>query len=96
MVREKGSVTAARAFGYFLETSPASHKSAASVVTRLDQAGLVSEDDGLGPVAEAELGEQVSEVRLHRRFTEEQRAGDLLVGSAPGDGGTTSSPSVST
>jgi hypothetical protein len=52
---------------------------AASVVTRLDQAGLVGEDDGLGPVAEAELGKKVGEVRLHRRFTEEQRAGDLLV-----------------
>jgi hypothetical protein len=57
----------------------ASRKSAASVITRLDQAGLVSEDDGLGPVAEAELGEQVGEVRLHCRFTEEQGAGDLLV-----------------
>jgi hypothetical protein len=58
---------------------------AASVVTGLDQAGLVRQDDGLGPVAEAEFGEQVGEVCLHRRLTEEQRAGDLLVGSAPGD-----------
>jgi hypothetical protein len=50
-----------------------------SVVTGLDQAGLVGEDYGLGPVAEAEFGEQVGEVRLHRRFTEEQGAGDLLI-----------------
>jgi hypothetical protein len=67
------------AFGYLLGTLPASRRSAASVITRLDQAGLVGEDDGLGPVAKAELGKQVGEVGLHRRFTEEQRAGDLLV-----------------
>src|SRR5688500_16087583 len=52
------------AFGYLLGTLPASRKSAASVITGLDQAGFVGEDDGLGPVAEAELGEQVGEVRL--------------------------------
>jgi hypothetical protein len=63
---------------------PASPDSAASVVTRLDQAELIREDDGLGPVVEAEFGEQVGEMRLHRRFTEEPGAGDLLVGSAPG------------
>jgi hypothetical protein len=55
------------------------------VVTRLDQAGFVGQDDGLGPVVEAEFGEQVGEVGFYRRFTEEQRAGDLLVGSAPGN-----------
>jgi hypothetical protein len=71
------SVTATRAIHQLLAASPASPE--CSVVTRLDQAGLVGEDDGLGPVAEAEFGKQVGEVRLYRRFTEEQRAGDLLV-----------------
>jgi hypothetical protein len=40
-----------------LAASPALPESAASVVTGLDQAGLISEDYGLGPVAEAEFGE---------------------------------------
>jgi hypothetical protein len=46
-----------RAVNQLLAASPASPESAASVVTRLDQAGLIREDDGLGPVAEAEFGE---------------------------------------
>ena len=52
---------------------------------RRDQAGLVREDDGLDPVAQAQLGEHVADVGLHRRLAHDQLCGDLRVGHALGD-----------
>jgi hypothetical protein len=56
-VRLSTKIVECCAVNQLLAASPASPESAASVVTRLDQAGLIREDDGLGPVAEAEFGE---------------------------------------
>lgn len=39
-----------------------------------DEAGLVGEDDRLGPVSEGELGEDAGDVGLHGGFAEGQRA----------------------
>lgn len=51
----------------------------------LYQPGLVGEDNGLDTVAEAELGQNPFQVRLDRRFLDEQAGGDFAVGQATGD-----------
>src|SRR6185437_13722098 len=51
---------------------------------RDNRAGLVGEDDGLDAVAQAELGEQVTDVGLDGRLADEEVLGDLQVGAAPG------------
>jgi hypothetical protein len=43
---------------------------------------LVGEDDGLHPVAQAELGEQAGDVGLDRGLGDEERGRDLRVGPA--------------
>ena len=67
------------------ETAAASGRAA-----RLDQAGLVGEDHRLDPVAQAELGQDPADMRLHGGLGDEQPAGDLGVGQAAGDEGSTS------
>jgi hypothetical protein len=52
---------------------------------RLDDAGLVGQDDGLDPVAQAELGEQVADVGFHGGVADEEVGGDLGVGEAAGE-----------
>ena len=52
----------------------------ALVVPGAHQSGLVRKDDGLDAVAQAELGEDTADVRLHRRLGEGQQLGDLAVG----------------
>jgi len=52
------------------------------VLTGADEAGLVGEDDDLYPVAEAEFGEDPSDVCLHGAFHHGQPIGDLGVGAA--------------
>jgi glucans biosynthesis protein C len=52
----------------------------------LDQPALVGEDHQLGPVAQAELGEDARHVRLDGRRSDEQALGDLGVAGPPGDG----------
>src|SRR4051794_4631499 len=49
------------------------------------EAGLVGVDDGLGSVAEVELGEEVGDVGLDGRFADDELGGDLGVGVAAGD-----------
>jgi len=41
------------------------------------QPGFVGEHDGMDPVAQAELGQQMGHVRLHRRLADRQRRGEL-------------------
>src|SRR3954468_5378938 len=52
---------------------------------RVGEACLVGEDDGLDAVAEVELLEDVSDVRLDGGVTDEQLLGDLGVGEAACD-----------
>ena len=47
-----------------------------------DHPGLVGENDGLHPVAQAELGQQVADVGLDGRIAAEQGGGDLRVAAA--------------
>jgi hypothetical protein len=56
-----------------------------SLVTRLDEAGLVSEYDRLHAVAEVELAEHVVEVCLDGGFAHDEFCGDFGVGEAAGD-----------
>src|SRR5690348_2256758 len=49
------------------------------------QAGLVGEHDGLHAVAQAELLEDVSDMRLDRRLADVALLGDLGVGQPAGD-----------
>jgi hypothetical protein len=51
----------------------------------LDDAGFVGQDDGLDPVAQAELGEQVAHVRFDGGLTDDEVGGDLGVGEAAGE-----------
>src|SRR5262245_2717760 len=51
----------------------------------LDEAGLVGEHDGLDPVAEAELLEDVGDVGLDGCLADEELLPDLVVGQAAGD-----------
>jgi len=51
----------------------------------LDDPGFVGQDDGLDPVAQAELGEQVADVGFHGRFADDEVGGDLGVGEAAGE-----------
>jgi hypothetical protein len=51
----------------------------------LDQAGLVGQDDGLGAVVQAELGENPRDVGLDGGITEERLASDVGVGHAAGE-----------
>src|SRR3954469_24826746 len=44
---------------------------------RLDDAGLVGEHDGLDAVAQAQLHQHASDVRLHRRLADEELLRDL-------------------
>jgi hypothetical protein len=46
----------------------------------IEQSGLVGEHDRLNPVAEAELLEDVRDVRLHGRFADVELLADLCVG----------------
>src|SRR3954452_418225 len=55
------------------------------VTAGLDQAGLVGDDDGLGPVAHGELGEEVGDVGLDGRVADDELAGDLAVRAAAAD-----------
>src|SRR5216683_8309505 len=55
-----------------------------------DQAGLVGEDDELGPVPGAELGHRPGGVGLHRGRADVDLAGDLLVGQPEAMRATTS------
>src|SRR5262249_21882949 len=50
-----------------------------------NQAGLESDDRGLGPVGEAELGEDARDVALHGLLADRERLGDLPVRTPPGD-----------
>jgi hypothetical protein len=43
-----------------------------------DHPGLLGEEDGLHPVAQAELGQQVADVGLDGRIADEQGGGDLI------------------
>jgi len=49
-----------------------------------DQAGLVGQDDRLDAVAQAQLGQNAADVRLHGRLGDEQALGDLRVGQPGG------------
>ena len=49
------------------------------VAARLDEAGLVGEDDGLGAVVEVELGEDACDVGFDGGFADDEFAGDLGV-----------------
>src|SRR5689334_12886546 len=51
----------------------------------LVQAGLVGEHDGLHAVAQAELLEDVGDMRLDRRLADVELLGDLGVGQPAGD-----------
>ena len=54
---------------------------------RGDEPGFVGEDDELGAVAGAELGQDPAHVRLDRREAHMQRLGEFGVGEPPGDQG---------
>lgn len=54
--------------------------------SRDDPAGLVGPHRDLHPVADAELGHQARQVRLHRTQADVQGIGDLGVGQPPRDG----------
>src|SRR5215208_314408 len=56
-----------------------------SVLSRLDEPGLVGVDHRLHAVAQAELAEQVRDVGLDCGVGEDQRRGDLGVGEAGGE-----------
>lgn len=56
-----------------------------AVVAGLDESGFVGGDDGLYPVAAAQLHQDVADVGLDGGFAEEELAGDLAVGQAAGD-----------
>ncbi len=51
----------------------------------LDDAGLVGQDDGLDPVAQAELGQQVAHVRFDGGLADDEVGGYLGVGEAAGE-----------
>src|SRR5689334_10564284 len=51
----------------------------------LDEAGLVGEHDSLGPVRQAELGQDMGDVGLDRGLGDEQGGGDGAVGLAAAD-----------
>jgi hypothetical protein len=55
---------------------------AVSSVGRGDEACLISGDHCLCPIAEAELAEDVTDVRLYRLVAEHETVGDLLVREA--------------
>ena len=57
---------------------------------RPEPAGLVGEDNGLGAVTEAELGEDARDVRLDCRRPNEQALADFRVARTSGDAVTTS------
>src|SRR5262252_10905282 len=50
-----------------------------------DQAGFVGEDDGLGAVAEVELGQDPADVGLGGLLGDDQRVADLGIGQTVGD-----------
>ncbi len=50
-----------------------------------DEASLVGEDDCLGAITQAQLGEDARDVCLHRGLGKEQLGGDLGVGPAAAD-----------
>src|SRR6187551_3093651 len=52
---------------------------------RFEETGLVGEDDRLDAVAQAELLEDVRDVRLHRRVADEELLADLGVRKAVRD-----------
>ena len=56
-----------------------------AVMAGLDESGLVGGDDGLYPVAAAQLRQDVADVGLDGGFAEEELAGDFAVGQAAGD-----------
>src|SRR3954451_9100170 len=58
---------------------------ASASVARFDETGLVRVDHRLHPVAQAELAQNMRDVRLDGRLGEEQRRTDLAVRPAPGD-----------
>ena len=63
------------------------HANAAVVRSPLpgpDEAALISDDHGLGAVAEPQLGEHSGDVRFHRVLADDQSLGDLGVGEALG------------
>jgi hypothetical protein len=64
---------------------PERHRRTGSAVAGGYQAGLVGEDDGLGAVAQGELGEYPADVGLHGLLGDDEGVGDLGVGQAPGD-----------
>src|SRR5262249_23156786 len=57
----------------------------AVVLAGHDQARFISGDHGLGPVAQAELGQDAADVRLHRFLGDDEAARDLRVGHPFGD-----------
>ena len=57
----------------------------AGPVPGFDQAGLVSQDDGLHAVAQAQLAQQAVDVRLDGCLGQVQARGDLSIGQAFGD-----------
>src|ERR671914_513023 len=50
---------------------------------RAGETGLVGEDDRLDPVTSAQLGEHALDVRLDRRFLDDELGGDLCVRETP-------------
>jgi phosphatidylinositol alpha 1,6-mannosyltransferase len=65
----------------------AAERAAEHPLGRRDEVGLVGDHDGLDAVAEAEFGQDARDVGLHRRFGQEQAAGDLDVAQSLRDQG---------
>src|SRR4051812_44528796 len=66
-------------------TEPDAIAGAVSLPSVVEQAGLVSEDGGLGAVGDVELGEQPRHVGLDGGLADEQRAACLCVGLSATD-----------
>ena len=65
------------------KSSGASGRSGTSTRGRTHDTGLVRVDDGVHPIAEAELHQHPADVRLHRRLRHDERLADLrVVGTA--------------
>jgi hypothetical protein len=56
-----------------------------TVVAGLDESGFVGGDDGLYPVAAAQLHQDVADIGLDGGFAGEELAGDSAVGQAARD-----------
>ena len=56
-----------------------------AAVPGLDESCFVGGNDGLYPVAAAQLHQDVADVGLYGGFAQEEQAGDFAVGQAAGD-----------